>query len=131
MLSSPSPLPKELERFRAAPWESQQTYKTPLKDVERFVSTFLAPYSVQKGAVSTDQVVFEPRNVLELLQGRSVSLEDLYKFALVAEGKEEVAVLLVAVCSRVSARHTTSSAHAPCSPAPYAPAPGWRVLVSP
>jgi hypothetical protein len=67
MLTFLSEQPEEIRRFRAKPWNFQRTFKTPLKDLNRFVSTFLATFSFSEGALSTDEVVFEPRNLLILL----------------------------------------------------------------
>lgn len=67
MLTLLSERPPEIQRFRAKPWPFQQTFKTPLKNLNRFVSTFLAPFSLERGALSTDEVVFEPKELLRLL----------------------------------------------------------------
>jgi hypothetical protein len=94
VLSEPT---EEILQFRANPWSFQQTFKTPLKDLNRFVSTFLAPYSFERGALSTDLVVFEPKDVLNLVATHSVELENCYNFTLEAKGQREIAVLLEAV----------------------------------
>jgi hypothetical protein len=96
MLTLLSERPEEIHRFRAKPWPFQQTFKTPLKDLNRFVSTFLAPFSFEKGAISTDEVVFEPRDLLHLLSSNSLPVEDQYHLTIQAEGQQAVADLLQA-----------------------------------
>ena len=88
--------PGEIQRFRAKPWPFQQTFKSPLKDLNRFVSTFLAPFSFAEGALSTDEVVFEPKNLLHLLANNSLSVEDQYHLTIRAVGHHAIANLLEA-----------------------------------
>jgi hypothetical protein len=67
-----------------------------LKDLNRFVSTLLAPFSLEKGALSTDQVVFEPQNLLRLLANKSLSVDNYYDLKIQAKGQLEIADLLQA-----------------------------------
>ncbi|HEX3106055.1 MAG TPA: hypothetical protein VHQ22_16550 [Terriglobales bacterium] len=53
--------PGEIAKFRAEPWVFQQTFKTPLKELNRFVSIFLSPFSLAEGILGTDEVVLNPR----------------------------------------------------------------------
>ena len=96
MLTLLSERPEEIRRFRANPWPCQRTFKTPLKDLNRFVTTFLAPFSLETGAMSTDKVVFEPKDLLHLLANNSLSVEDQYHLTIQAEGPQAVADLLQA-----------------------------------
>jgi len=96
MLTLLSERPLEIQRFRAKPWPFQQTFKTPLKDLNRFVSSFLAPFSLEKGALSTDEVVFEPKNLLHLLADSSLTVENQYQLTIQAAGHGAVADLLQA-----------------------------------
>lgn len=96
MLTLLSERPLEIQRFRAKPWPFQQTFKTPLKDLNRFVSSFLAPFSLEKGALSTDEVVFEPKNLLHLLADSSLTVENQYQLTIQATGQGAVADLLQA-----------------------------------
>jgi hypothetical protein len=96
MLAVLSERTEEIKRFRAAPWLFQQTFTTPYKDLNRFVSTFLAPFSLERGALSTDQVVFEPKNLLRLLASKSLSVENYYDLKIQATGQLEIANLLQA-----------------------------------
>ena len=97
MITALSERPEEIRHFFAAPWQFQQTFKTPLKDLNRFVSTFLALFSLEKGALSTDEVAFEPKKLLQLLAGKSVQLENVWSFDLNVKGQQGIAELLEAV----------------------------------
>jgi hypothetical protein len=96
MLTLLSERPEEVQRFCAQPWSFQQTFKTPLKDLNRFVATFLAPFSLVRGALSIDQVVFEPKDLLQLLTSRSLHVRDHYHLTIQAAGQKEIAELLQA-----------------------------------
>ena len=96
MLTLLSGRPEEIRQFRVKPWPFQQTFKTPLKDLNKFVTTFLAPFSLVKGAISTDEVVFEPKDLLQLLANNSLSVQDQYHLTIQAEGQQAVADLLQA-----------------------------------
>jgi hypothetical protein len=96
MLTLLSERPEEIHRFRATPWPFQQTFKTPLKDLNRFVTTFLAPFSLERGTMSTDEVVFEPKDLLRLLSNNSLTVEDQYHLTIQAEGQQAVIHLLQA-----------------------------------
>jgi hypothetical protein len=96
MLALLSARTEEIQRFRAAPWPFHQTFKTPLKDLTRFVSTFLAPFSLERGALSIDEVVFEPKDLLHLLATNSLSVVDYGHLTIRATGQREVAELLQA-----------------------------------
>jgi hypothetical protein len=96
MLTLLSERPEIIRQFHAKPWPFQQTFKTPLKDLNRFVTTFLAPFSLEKGAMSTDEVVFEPKHLLQLLANNSLSVQNQYHLTIQAEGQQAVADLLQA-----------------------------------
>src|SRR6266496_176463 len=96
MLALLSERTEEIQRFRSTPWSFQQTFKTPLRDLNRFVTTFLAPFSLDRGALITDEVVFEPKDLLHLLATNSLSVEDYYHLTIQATGQAEIAALLQA-----------------------------------
>jgi hypothetical protein len=87
---------EEIQRFRAEPWPHQRTFKTPLKDLRRFVLTLLVPFSPAKGALAVDQVVFEPKNLLKLMARHSISGEGVWHLTYEAEGPRCIAELLEA-----------------------------------
>src|SRR6185312_2394321 len=87
---------KEIQRFRKNPWFFQQTFKTPSKDLKRFVSTCLEPFSFQAGILSLETVVFEPKNLLSLLTRNSLQADNYRYLAIRAEGQESISTLLEA-----------------------------------
>jgi hypothetical protein len=99
MLTTLQEPPEEVQRFRSTPWRFQQSFITPRKDLGRFVSTIMGPYSVTKAALTTDEVVFEPSDVINLLASHSITLENCYKFTLQAEGQACVTEMLQVVLS--------------------------------
>jgi hypothetical protein len=94
MLTLLSERTEEIQRFRDDPWLFQRTFKTPLKRLDTFVATFLATFSLEKGTLSTDEVVFEPKDLLLLLARNSVPVEDCYHLTIRADGEQEIADLL-------------------------------------
>jgi hypothetical protein len=99
MVQSLSRIPAQIERFRMAPWPFQQTFQTPLKDLQRFVDAFSGQMPLEKCALNTDEVVFEPKHLLEFLSRFSITVENQWKFILSADSSEEGASLLVATLS--------------------------------
>jgi len=95
---SPS-VPDSIRHFRTNPWPHQRTLVTPRKNMASFLSALLAVFSVDRGAASTDQVVFEPDSFLELLKDRDLAIENYWAFSAEASNSEDVAVLLNAMLS--------------------------------
>lgn len=90
-----SPTPGALKRFRQAVWRFQQTFHTPLKDLDRFVSTIFSAHGPpDKGCVTIDQVVFEPRILNALLAEHSIAGGLGRDVTLDATGRQEVEGLL-------------------------------------
>jgi hypothetical protein len=87
---------EEIRRFHADPWHFQQSVETPLQDLNRFVSVILGRCEWEKATLSSDEVVFEPRDILELLARSSISVENYWDLNLDAEGLESIAELLEA-----------------------------------
>lgn len=89
-----------LEEFCRSPWEFQQTFETPLKNLHQFVKTILsAGEIVQSASFTIDLVVFEPTDLINLLQSRSIQATLKHGLCLVAEGPQEAEELLRAVLS--------------------------------
>ena len=89
-----------LEKFRRSPWEFQQTFETPLKNLDSFVKAILsAVEAVQSGSFSIDQVVFEPTDLISLLESHSIRPEYRHGLCLIAEAQSEVEQLLRTVLS--------------------------------
>ena len=94
MLALESKRAEEIQRFRAAPFQLQKTFKTPLKDLPRFVATFLAPFSLESGVLSTDEIVFEPKNLKGEFADSSGQTDDWWHLNIKAEGQHDIARLL-------------------------------------
>ena len=92
-------IPDAIHQFRANPWPYQKTLETPRKNMASFLSALLATFPVDRGAASTDQVVFEPDSFLELLKARNLEIENYWTFCVEASNREDVAVLLDAMLS--------------------------------
>jgi hypothetical protein len=90
-------IPEAIHRFRANPWPNQKTLETPRKNMASFLSALVGIFPVDRGVASTDQVVFEPDNFLELLKARELSIENYWTFCAEASSSEDVAVLLDAM----------------------------------
>ena len=89
----------DVQHFRANPWKYQQTFKTPLKDLKRFVSVLLQPYALDSVALVTDEVVFEPKEVIQFLAYSGIELQDCYRFSIEADGSSDISRLIEAVLS--------------------------------
>jgi hypothetical protein len=87
----------DIKRFRGKPWKAQRTFETPLKDLHRFVQTLLSPIELEGAVLETDQIVFEPKNLLSLANRHSIPIQNQWEFALRADGKDSVTELLEAV----------------------------------
>lgn len=87
---------EEIRQFHADPWQFQQTFLTPHKDRSRFVSVLLAQFSLESGALSTDEVVFEPECLLELMATHSIHVANYWNLNLSVEGQKPIADLLEA-----------------------------------
>lgn len=72
---------------------------TPRKRMASFLSILLTIFPISQGVASTDQVVFEPDNVLELLKGRELPIENFWSFCVeVSETKDVEALLTAMLC---------------------------------
>lgn len=86
---------KALKQFRRNPWPFQATFQTPLKDLERFVSTFIAVHQpIEGGSVTIDSYVFEPKTLNAFLAEQLISQQITHAVSLEAESQQEVEVLL-------------------------------------
>ena len=83
-------------RLRDAPFALQQTYKTPLDQLPRFISTILSPFSFFEGSIWIEQIVFNPNQLIEHLSKFGVSSDEsqLRNAVLYAENTSEAVILL-------------------------------------
>ena len=92
-----SATPGSLKRLRRTPWRFQQTFSTPLRNLEPFVATIIsAREELQGGTVTVDSVVFTPENLNTLLTSRSLSGSLQRDSSIEAAGHQEVGELLQA-----------------------------------
>lgn len=95
-----SKTPGEIKRFRRSSWKFQETFLTPLKELERFTSIIITAHAPLEGAsVTIDEVVFEPKTLNSLMTKHSISEALTHDVSLDVTGGEEVKVLL---CSALS-----------------------------
>jgi hypothetical protein len=78
-----------------------RSFRTPLKDLPRFVATLLSPFQVEEAIVVIDQIVFEPKTLIEYCQSRGLEIDNVCGYSLtnsrlVATGQSDVTDLLVA-----------------------------------
>src|SRR2546423_15605861 len=91
MLTILSQRPDEIQQFCAGPWPFQKTFPTPLKELNRFVTTCLAAFpQLEVGILSTDQVGFEPKHVLDLMSAKALKVENSCNITLGADGTSKI-----------------------------------------
>ena len=83
--------PGALKKFKRTPWRFQQTVKTPLKDLERFVSNICASNPPDSATVTIDEFI-DARNLAPLL-GANGDLQ-LARDASIEADADEAAKLL-------------------------------------
>jgi hypothetical protein len=89
-----------LKHLRKIPWRFQQTFLTPLQNLEPFVATIIsARERIQVGTLTIDSIVFDPKNLTALLTSKSLPPLLQTESSLGAEGHREVGVLLQAALS--------------------------------
>jgi hypothetical protein len=89
-----------LESFRRNPWEYQQTFETPLKDLQSFVEVIVsAGGEMRTGSLAIDQVVFEPKRLIAILTHNSIPLLSKRGLCLAVVGQQEIEELLRTVLS--------------------------------
>src|SRR5437867_1546553 len=90
-----SKTPGSLKRFGRTPLRFQQTFRTPLDNLEAFVSSIVSTLTpIEKGCVTIDKVVFEPKHLKALLSEYSLSADFGHDLSLAAAGHDQVAALL-------------------------------------
>jgi hypothetical protein len=89
--------PSALKKFRRTAWKFQQTFQTPLKNLEPFVSTIISAGEQWKsGSLTIEQAVFDPNELIALLNRNSLPPRYEYGVSLTALGQQEVEALLSA-----------------------------------
>lgn len=89
-----------LEKFRGNPLEFEQTFETPLQNLQAFVEAIVSVgEGVKAGSLTIDQVVFEPKALVGMLTSHSIPPTYERGLCLTATGQKEVEELLRAVLS--------------------------------
>ena len=84
-----------IKRFQHSPWPFQASFQTPLKDLDRFVSTFLSAHRpIDGGCVTIDGYVFEPKTLNAFLAQYSLSEQSTHGITFEAENQTELEALL-------------------------------------
>jgi hypothetical protein len=95
-----SDTPNALKQVRRTAWKFQQTFKTPLKNLQPFVATIVsAGQSFQTACITIDQAVFEPKHWIDLLIRHSLPPRYQKGTSVMAVGQQEIEELLLAVLS--------------------------------
>jgi hypothetical protein len=85
--------PGAIKKFHRTPWRFQQTFQTPLKDLDRFVASILsADESIESGVVVIDRYAFEPQSLKTLLGNPTQALG--HDCSISTAGRDEVRKLL-------------------------------------
>ena len=89
--------PGLIKKFGRTSWRFQTTFATPLKELDSFVSTILAGDDrFEKGTVTIDGYVFDPKNLKHLLTAKSLSGELGRDWSITADSPMEAHELLKA-----------------------------------
>ena len=92
--------PGSLKRLRKTPWRFQQTFATPLRNLEPFVATIIsARGQIQGCTIIIDSVVFESKNLNAILASQAPSPRLQAESSIEAAGPQEVGALLHAALS--------------------------------
>jgi hypothetical protein len=89
--------PFVLKQFRKTDWKFQVTFKTPLDDLKRFVSTIASAHPLQCASLTIETWVFEPKHLIQLLANNSMPPECPRGLCLSAVDQPEIETLLEAV----------------------------------
>jgi hypothetical protein len=91
--------PGAVKQFRKKAWKFQQTFQTPLNNLQAFVKIIVEVQGIQGGSLTIDQVVFEPKHLIRLLGSHSLSARYQRGLSISAHGQQELLALLEAALS--------------------------------
>jgi hypothetical protein len=91
-----SDTPSALKQLRKASWNFQQTFKTPLKKLDTFVSSIVSTGASQTACITVEQAVFEPKHLIDLLTRYSLPPRYGKGVSVTATGQREIEELLKA-----------------------------------
>ena len=86
-----------IKKFRRTPWRFQQTFHTPLQNLDSFTATILGSLDhVDSGTVTVDSVIMGIENLTTLLLSHQLQHDLRHDSSIVAEISAEVQPLLAA-----------------------------------
>lgn len=89
-----------LKRLGKVTWRFQQTFLTPLRNLQPFVATIIsARERIEAATITIDSVVFEPENLNALLSSQSLPPSLQRESSIEASGQQEIGALLQAAFS--------------------------------
>lgn len=92
--------PGVVKRFGRASWRFQQTFETPLHDINRFVSTIASAHGrIQEASITIDQVVFDAKHLNALISADASPVQLGRDLSITTDGPHEVEPLLQAAFS--------------------------------
>ena len=94
-----SEAPGAVKQFRKKAWRFQQTFQTPLKNLQAFVKTIVSERGFDGGCLTVDQGVFEPKHLISLLSSYSIASPCGRDTSVTAHDHQEVVLLLEAALS--------------------------------
>jgi hypothetical protein len=87
--------PGAIKKFSRSSWRFQQTFLTPLKNLNPFVATILdSVEQIESAVVTIDGYVFEPKNLHQFLASQNVPPTVYHDVVLTALGREAIEMLL-------------------------------------
>jgi hypothetical protein len=89
-----SDAPSALKQIRKASWKFQQTFKTPLNNLQPYVAAILSAASPETACVTIEQAVFEPKHWIDLLTRYSLPPRYSKGVSVTAVGAQEMQELL-------------------------------------
>lgn len=89
-----SDTPSAVKQIRKASWKFQQTFKTPLNNLQPFVGAILLAASPETACITIEQAVFEPKHWIDLLTRYSLPARYGKGVSVTAVGRQEVEELL-------------------------------------
>ena len=89
-----SDTPSALKQIRKTAWKFQQTFKTPLNNLQPFVAAILSTASPETACITIEQAVFEPKRWIDLLTRYSLPPRYGKGVSVTAVGRQEVEELL-------------------------------------
>jgi hypothetical protein len=92
--------PGAMKRFGRNPWRIQQTFETPLHDIDGFVSVISSIHvQIQKASVTIDQIVFDAEHLSALIPADGSGIQLVRDTSITAYDRQEVERLLRAAFS--------------------------------